>query len=86
MFNHLGSQNCAMKIFLCFSLKTNIKKLFNTDIGNENYRVINGVRTFGVGLIIVGHTGFYTGIWLGKYIQIPRILTVFISMILSTHK
>lgn len=43
-------------LFFSFSLKNNIQKLFEVnDRGDSNLKILNGIRVFSIGWVIVGH-------------------------------
>ncbi|XP_074654644.1 nose resistant to fluoxetine protein 6-like isoform X2 [Tubulanus polymorphus] len=50
------SKGLPIKLLLCFSVYTNLKKLISTQTGSDDLGVVHGVRFFSMTWVILGHT------------------------------
>ncbi|UYV63998.1 hypothetical protein LAZ67_2006285 [Cordylochernes scorpioides] len=52
----LEMHNTLVRILLCFSLRANITKLFNTDSGVDSLRPVHGMRFISLTWVVAGHS------------------------------
>ena len=62
-------QSTAGKVFLCFSIYTNTKIIFDTRLSSDSVPVIHGLRFLGMVWIIMIHTIFYMSDYAGEFFQ-----------------
>lgn len=76
-------RNRIGNILMCFSIYTNTKTIFSTELNTEAIPVIHGLKFLSMTWIIIVHTVFYTYDYFGKCLVTQTYVELIVYIILT---